>query len=62
MKDYKFVKISFTGEEDAVRTLIRMYFGHIEYVLTGLNGKIVAELKVPVSLEEIEAELDEGTV
>lgn len=62
MKEYKFVKITFTGERDAVKALIMMYFGHLDYSLETKGDKTVVEVQVPVSTEEIEAELNEGTI
>ena len=62
MKEYKFVKITFTGERDAVKALIMMYFGHLDYSLETKEDKTVVEVQVPVSTEEIEAELNEGTI
>lgn len=62
MEEYKFVKITFTGEKDAVKALIRMYFGHLEYTLVNNKDQIDVIVNVPVSIEEIEAELDEGTI
>tara|TARA_R100000458_G_C8267675_1_gene242598 strand:+ start:978 stop:1178 length:201 start_codon:yes stop_codon:yes gene_type:complete len=59
---YKFVKVTFSGEEDAVKTLIKMYFGNIHYELTKKETYIAVDLRVPVSFEEIQAESNEGAI
>jgi hypothetical protein len=56
---YHFVDVTLTGNKAAVIALVYMYFGHFENVKvveTGKN-KCKVTIAIPVSADEIEAEL-----
>jgi hypothetical protein len=58
---YHFVDVTLTGNKNAVVALVYMYFGHVENVTVNEIGKNICKvtIAIPVSQDEIEAELND---